>query len=421
MQQSAPAHVDQPLSTSAEYPTLQTPTFGAELRARREAAGFSQAALARRAGIARGTIRNIEEGRTDPSPETLRRLQQVASLHLSADPTAPEGAWTPAAHYAPSYAPLSLAADMVAACNAQGGALDQAFLYLDLQGAADWLRYANDGVYVANFRQRLPLEEMARRILKGYSGHGLDVVALGVGDGKDETRLAQHLAALLPAPPDLRLYVVDISHGLLHAAFTHAVDTLGSARVAVLPVHGDFYGLPRYPVLAYRPDGDRRARCWVLLGGTTQNLRDEVAFFRDLHSISRPGDYVLLQAQGGYAAAHDLKAVRAADPALTRSIAAPVERWVTGPLRRHCVGLANVTLRAEVSNHCPVPGSYEIHLQGDVLLASGARRAVLCWRAKRYDPTQLAAAMRDIGWREVSTLQYGLSIPGPFAMLLRRS
>ena len=157
MQSSPDAAADQPLSTLVEYPTLQTPTFGAELRARREAAGLSQSDLARRAGIARGTIRNLEAGRTAPNAETLRRLQKVESLQLGADSTAPQGSWTPAAHYAPSYAPLSLAAVMVAACNAQGGALDQAFLYLDLQGATDWLRYANDGGYVANFRQQQPL------------------------------------------------------------------------------------------------------------------------------------------------------------------------------------------------------------------------------------------------------------------------
>lgn len=40
--------------------------------------------LARRAGLAPNTVRNIERGRTAPSPSTLARLRGVTALQLGA-------------------------------------------------------------------------------------------------------------------------------------------------------------------------------------------------------------------------------------------------------------------------------------------------------------------------------------------------
>jgi len=417
---------DQAIGQSSEYPTLATPSFGQLLSERRRTAGLSQTDVARMAGLQRTTIRNLELDITQPAPETLRRLQAISELRLrrAGDaaahglPTAP--AWTPDAHYAPSYAPLALASEMMAALNAPGGALDQSYLYLDAESALDWLAYANDAAYVTNFRNKAPLDEVSKEVVARSSGVGLDVVALGAGDGRSETRLCQHLADLMPAPPDLRLYLLDVSHGLLHTAFRHAADALTAARISIYPVHGDFYGLPRYPVLTYRPPGDHRARLWALIGHTFGNLADEPEFFGDLAAVARSGDFALLDCQLAWAPASDLAAVRAADPIFSRQLPPSVERWLTGPVRRHCQGNAGVKLEVEASNRCRIPGSYELNFIATATLPDGGSRRFLACRGKRYDLPQLGEALREVGWEPVRVLPFGPEPQRCALLLLRR-
>lgn len=414
---------DEPLNDLAEYPTLETSaSFGELLRRRREAAGLGPVEIARRSGLTRGTVTNIEKGKTLPAPETIRRLMKIKELRLEEEATAANwGEWTPEATYAPSYSPLSLGIEMAAACNAPGGSLDQAFLYLDLQGANDWLRYFNDAQVVSNFRLKLPLEEVSKRILAGGTlSEGLDVMGLGVGDGQSETRLAKILSSELPSGSNMRFYIMDISHALLHAAFRHATNSLNSLSVLVLPVHGDFHGLTRYPVIAYRAPNDHRRRIWTLLGGTVGNLRDEVHFFRDLASISRPGDWALIDLQLVQAPADQLKEVRAKDSALNNPMPALWETWISGPLRRHCHGLASIKMRADVTNRCIIPGSYELHFMADVVLYDGTKRSYLAHRVKRYDATEFAAALDETGWAKVLSIPYGPQPARCAAVLLRR-
>lgn len=404
------------MSDEQQFPTLTEQPFAEQLRERRESAGLSQAEVARRAGLQRTTIRNLESGITAPAPATLRRLHRVKELNLA--DAGPEHAWAPHEHYAPTYSPLFLAERMTAALNAPGGALDQVFLYLDAQSAVDWKNYSNEAGYVANFRQKMPLAEVAELIAERAKS-GIDVVALGAGDGKSETQLTQHLAERLPAPPDLRLYLLDISHALLHTAFRCAVDALASSRVPVYPIHGDFYDLPRYPVLAYRPPTDKRSRVWVFVGNTLGNLANEVHFFQDLQAVGRSGDFAVVHVQTAWASASNLDEVRAADPALSRSLSPLAERWLVGPVLRHCRGARSVTVTTEPMNHCAVPGSYEIQVYGTVHLDDGAARRYMLARIRRYDAGQLAAALAGVGWELVGDFPFG-PLPHRCSVLLLR-
>ena len=54
--------------------------FGELLRRRREEAGLSVADLARKTGVVRTTIHNIEQGLTSASPQTLKLLASVKAL-----------------------------------------------------------------------------------------------------------------------------------------------------------------------------------------------------------------------------------------------------------------------------------------------------------------------------------------------------
>lgn len=381
------------------YPTLALPTFGEQLRQLRSGARMSQAGLAKAAGVSRSTVRNAELGQINPSAETRRKLLDAVGF-TSTD------SWSVDLIYAPNYSPIALASELTERCNAAGGQLDQMHLYLDGQSASDWLKYANDPNVVANLRMKLPLEQMASLAAKGCT-EGMEIVALGCGDGMSETRLASHLADLLPKPLDLSMVLMDISHGLLHTAYTHAADTLDKKKVRIHPAHGDFYGLVRYPLVSHRPPGSERRRIWTLLGGTAGNLKDELQFFRDLRDVSRSGDFVIIDANLAQADAGNLEAIRKADHAVTGPVFPAFERWLAGPLRRHCVDLATVKIRIEVHNNTMIRGAYELHFLADVVMRDGTRRTYLACRVRRYDTAQLSEALMRTGWRTVKVLPYG--------------
>lgn len=373
---------------------------------------LTRAELARRTGLQRTTITNIEEGRNLPSPGSIRRLQRVLVEARQPPPVlaSPE-------FFAPTYAPLRLAAQMTTQLNAAGGSLDQVCLYLDYHSALDWLNASQEPEYERRYRTRIPLDQAAERMTSAGLPHGADVVGLGSGDGKCETRLTRHLAELLPQPPDLRLYLLDISHALIHTAYQHAIETL--AGIPVFPIHGDLYELPRHPSFAHRASHDQRCRIWTFIGNTFANLTDEHRFVSDLGACAKPGDYAVIDVDVTWAPAEDLAAVRAADPVYSRAFPPSVERWLTGPVRRHCRGVKDVTIVAEPNNRLPVPGSYQNNFVGVVQMQDGSSRRYTLLRSKRYDPEALAHALGELGWERTEVWRFGPD-PGRHALLLLR-
>ena len=73
-------HEERPLSIR-QAPALGTEAqkLGFKLRLARLEAGFSQSDLAKHTGISRGHLNQIERGRKNPSPNLLRRIDQVLS------------------------------------------------------------------------------------------------------------------------------------------------------------------------------------------------------------------------------------------------------------------------------------------------------------------------------------------------------
>lgn len=400
--------------------------FGGLLRQRRENAKLSVTALARKAGLTRGTIRNIEEGMTAPSPGTVRRLSSIAALRLRPEDLGGMGTdqtqWQPDVGFAPQYNPLQIAREMFATLNGPGGQLDQTYLYLDPQSASDWERLCNGERYTTAYRATVPLDKVAERIVRESRGAGLDVDALGCGDGKTETALVQRMADLLPSPPDLRCYLLDISDALLSTAYRYASDSLASRRVAVFALHGNFNDISRLPVLYYHPAGVRRARVYAMLGYTMINLVDEPRFFRDLAECAVPGDFALVDFGLPRAPADQPDELRRLDPFI-RAGSPPQSHldFLSGPLQRHCRGLKSLKLRTALTTHCPVPGSYSTDVIADVQMEEGPPKRFLVWRIKRYDPVKLGESLAGLGWDPVQTWRYG---PGTeklaAVMLLRR-
>lgn len=65
-------------------PAESVPTNGAAIRALRQAYGLKVYELADRAGITDGYLSNIEHGRKNASPGTLRRIASAIGVPLAA-------------------------------------------------------------------------------------------------------------------------------------------------------------------------------------------------------------------------------------------------------------------------------------------------------------------------------------------------
>lgn len=393
-------------------------SFGSLLRARRELLSVSVSELSRRTGLSRGTIRNLESGRTAPTTETMARISDVLELSV-ARTDHQDGRLSPSAWLSPRYDPLKLASEMAQVFNGPGGTLEQTFAYLDPQSAADWYEYSNLPAYVENFRDKIPIQAVASALLErlGMDSKTLDVVALGSGDGKSETRLTHELAKLLGGHA-LRMYLLEISHPLLVTGYKHAVGAL-PPELPVFPIHGNFLDIARVLPLQQQPGRERR-RLWTMFGNTMGNLAHEPSFLADVSASSRPGDLLLLDVQKTWASASDLTAIRSEDPIFHGSIHPVAERWLSGPVLRHCRGAREVRFELSPHNRCTLSGSYEITFTAIVTFDGGRQRRFEVFRVRRYDVPKLTAELHDLGWHCVFSNLYGPEPEHMALMLLQK-
>ena len=382
--------------------------FGAVLAEHRRNAGLSQSRLARVSGLSRGTIANIEAGRTLPAKDTQQRLLKVKQLALPTGQSEETPTATPTSWITRLYSPLDMSREMERLLNGPGGTLEQTYSYVDPQSARDWYDYANLPEYVAKFRNQFPAKELASATLGRENHRAIDLVALGVGDGICETELARQLAVKMGKEPDLRCYLLDISHPLLVEAFKHAAGELKGVA-PVFPIHGNFHDLRSVIALAVRTE--ERRRLWCMIGNTFGNLDHEPRFLTDLTACTRSGDLLLLDLQLTWADADDRTAILAADPIFQKKLPEPLVHWLSGPLHRHCRGARHIKLDVELSLRCPLPGSYQVTIWATVEQASGGIARHQIFLNRRHTLPLLAAELRDMGWRTVRQFTYGPDEP----------
>ncbi len=398
--------------------------FAAILRQRRKSAGLSQEQLARLANLSERTISSLESARQAPSSKTLCCLMSVTSLRMkvsdfSSDITS-DPAWLPNSWMAPRYNPSQLMADMVHLLNSPGGQLEQTYLYLEPQSANDFMQLCNSNAVFVGFRMHAPLEQIAGQVAKRCTGMGIDITALGSGDGQGEVRLVQALASSRGANPDLRLYLLDISHTLLNIAHKHARATLAPGSVEIYALHANFHDISRYPVL-HAASSTHRRRLYLLLGNTIANLDNEIRFFQDLASCTATDDLCVLDIQIAAAPAERPADIQRLETPLSHDYHPPHEDWLLGPLERHCQGMLTANLHVELTVHCPVPGSYELNNVCRVKMRDGSEKRFMLWRVKRYDPARLTSCLDGLGWECLTLLKYGVGAQKTAAvMLLRR-
>ncbi len=376
--------------------------FASMLHQRRRAARMSREELGARAGLHASTIRNIERVKQAPSRTTLCRLLAVPELGLQvkdiADDVAVDPAWQPNAWFAPRYDAARLFGEMVEMLAGPGGTLEQTYLYLDPQSAADWLNICKGERFTSSWRSACPLEQIAARITRLAGSAGLDVVGLGAGDGRNETRLVRALAELRPPPPPLSLKLLDISHTLVNTASKTATEQLAPHQVPVVALHANFHDLARYPVLHCTPQSSHLRRVYLLLGYTMANLDNEVRWFTDLTTCTSSGDLAVLDFQLAYGPVDNAAALWQVDPGLQQGLPPSYFTWLSGPIRRHCPNASAIDFETKLNTQCLVPGAYELQAIARTRLPDGAERRFTVFRNRRYDAERLAQCLEGLGW-----------------------
>lgn len=381
---------------------LPAHALGAFVRDQRLAARLSLRDLARRTGLSINTVRDLERGNRTPSAQTVARLLTVPELELGTLPPAPsDDAHRPNAWFLPKYDRRALFDEMAQTLNASSGRLEQTCLYLDDQSAADFLTVCSAGSFNEKFRA-FPFAAMVAETARIVQGRGLDVIALGPGDGHSEVQLCVGLRDSGVA--DMKLYLLDVSHSLLTVAHKHAQATFGST-IRVDALHGDFRHIGRYPVLLPASAPHRR-RCYVLIGSTLANVDSETLFLRDCLSLAAPGDLALIDFQLRYADPADPQSVRATDPVLRHGVPELHKQWFTGPLRRHGIGIDSLSVGCDLLLDCIVPGSYEIDCYADAARGITRQRYHL-FRVRRYEEKQMLATLERHGWKAEVVKRYG--------------
>lgn len=396
-------------------------TLGSLIKAAREKSGLTLDALAAHAGISRSSLISVEKGR-EVSILTVRSILMVQELDIPpevrsayAPDTSSLNAWL-----APGFSPLDFFRAMRSVLRGAGGLVEQSYLYYDHAGAADWAAIASQEQYQEAHRV-VPLDRAAAAISK-MCGRGADIIALGPGDGRLETRFVGHLADLLPQPA-LRFYLLDISQPLLAEAYRHASSALGRhSGISPVAILGDFHALPQYTQLSYSASSAPRKKVIALLGGTMGNLEDERRFVRESLCGFAAGTLLLLDYPVCFAPADQPDQVRSRDPWLSRGTAwrdRAAQFW-SGPLRRYVPGCTGVDVRMDLApaSAATVPGSYTVEALARVSSDGHPDREFSIFRMRRYSPIPLASALRELGWDPLDGWAYGQDVGYPRALAL---
>ncbi len=402
--------------------------LGILLRQHREQAGLSQLELAKKAGVSESLVRNMEKGRSRVTKRTLARMLQVGELRMAAEHLVPS--WPVSARpsaeslnwwVAPHVDAVSMLQELKLRLSSSGGRIEQTFAYLDHQSADDYLKMASEPQYVASYRMPMPVEEVAERASEVLGTCPMDLIALGPGDGEQETRFSQALVSLQGqrAHADLRLYLLDISQPLLSRAHRHAKDKLDAIRgVTVIGMWGNFHHLPLYEQIFYSPA--KRRRIFTMLGFTLQNLDDEPRFFRDSLRCAVPGDLLFVDFSVVFAAADQPALIRQQDPVLNKPVPELISTWLSGPFRRYLES-KEVRISYHLDVDCPVPGSYSLDSMVRVRDMFDGEKEFGFARFRRYAPQGLTKWLAGLGWEQILFRQFGPSNRSqPALMLLRK-
>lgn len=386
--------------------TDNTRPFGEVLRQHRDEAGLTQDQLASFSGLSLSLVRKLEQGSKIPTRSALLALCSVPDLKLVPQEITTLPAVREASHrlapnwyVSPGFDSVRMLNELSSQLGGGGGTIEQSYVYLDHKSASDWIQLCNHPDYVMRIRESFPHAETAARVRELLGQVGLDLIALGPGDGQTEVRLLQSILGETRRP-DIRFYLLDVSQPLLSRAFGHAMDVFNDVPgVFVCGIQGNFHHLPRYMQLHYTPARSHRRRVYVLLGNTLGNLEHEPLFFRHSLAGAAPHDLLVFDVDFGFTDSMDEKEIRRRDPAFGHPVADQNQRWLGGPIRRYCPDVQDVSFELGLDLARPLSGSYGIQFLATAHLLGGQTKEFCMWQVRRYHPQSLIDCLSVLGWQ----------------------
>ena len=398
--------------------------FGEILRQHRDESGFTQEQLAEHAGLSASLVRKLEQGSKLPTRDTLLRLCSVPELKLipkeiSTLPAIRERSYrlAPNWYVSPGFDSMQMLTDFTNQINGGGGAIEQTHVYLDHKSALDWIQLCNMPKYQA-WRDSFPHADTAACLREVVGQAGLDLIALGPGDGKTEVQLVRNILAD-EERANIRFYLLDASQPLLGRAFRHAMDSFDDVPgIFVCGIQGNFHHLPRYMQLHYTPARSHRRRIYTMLGATIGNIDQEPQFFRHALGGAVSGDLLLFDVEYSQIDSVDPKEIRRKDQAFAAMVADDNQRWLGGPIRRYCRDVRDISFTLGLDTDRPLSGSYGIQFLAKVQLLGGQTKEFCMWQVRRYQPQSLIDCLRGLGWQHVGLMPFRGSKTRPRGVFL---
>ena len=401
--------------------------FGDLLRQHRSDAGLTQRQLADYSGLSLSLIRKLEQSDTPATRSSLLGLCSVAELKLvppevTTLPVAREHSHRSAPNWymSPGFDSVTMMSELNQQINGSGGTIEQTYVYLDPQSALDWISISNSPRYVAAIRESLPYGAVAKKLREVIGNAGIDLIALGPGDGKSEVRLVQQIHED-GERPNMRFYLLDASQPLLSRAFKHAVDTFSDdPGIFVCGIQGNFHHLSRYAQLHYTPARSHRRRVYVMLGNTIGNLEHEPHFFQSAFSGAAPGDLLLFDVDYAFATSGDPDEIRSKEPAFRGPVRDEHQRWLGGPIKRYCQDAQSVDFDIRLDTNRPLTGSYGLQFVATVNFPGKRTKEFCMYEVRRYEPNGIVRCLRGLGWDNVGVFPFTGSESRPRGLLMFR-
>jgi hypothetical protein len=222
----------------------------------------------------------------------------------------------------------------------------------------------------------------------------------------------------LRMPKQTELFLLDVSHSLLNAAYRHCCETLPDIRTYT--IHGSFLDLPKLPMMVNPLRG--RTRLFAMLGYTLVNLSDELRFFRDTLSCCEPGELFLF----------DLQIALCSRPVSDRrssKLDPDRQRQAATLTRCQMAERADSSLLPRCRRHRAALGAGPTRRRARQLRlrrhrpSQDARRQTRSplphvQRVRRYDPKLLSDSLAELGWKTIERIDYGPDGKKSMALLL---
>lgn len=416
---------DPQLAETIQTQIVQTPShkFGHLLANKRELAGLSVSALGDAAGLSIGTIDGFEKGVTQPTHVALTAISQVKSLEINikdlpwdtaeTDPTTGLNCLI-----TKEADPIRLAAEFRRYLTAPGSLRDFRHLFSDVESAAVWITATSTTEFLAT-QESIPMEDIARTVVRNVPCVNLDVVMLGASRSPRISVLFQELAEN-PDLAEIRITYCELSFPLFSHTFHRFNNFFQARKIPFRGILGDYQKIGDFHRQLVDSKNNNRCRLITLSGCLFCELRDGMNFVRNQLSFLREGDLLLIdvrfasgdrESPGQKILDTDGDYFRGERDSI-RSLAFLWDECLMVPFRSCVRDGGSVSIERSVSRTSHSPGLYSIKETVHVKLGSGESYSFLVRSSARFDSASFQTAFSEEGWEMVQLWEYGRLLNG---------